>query len=58
MILLKCKIVNDDKDYMSGLIKKQNFINVIKSFGVVIALKLIVSNDKTFLDFLIRNNIF
>jgi len=43
---------------MSGLIKIQNFWQVLKAFGVKAALKLIFSKDRTFLDFCMRNEIF
>lgn len=42
---------------MSGFIKKDNWFEVMKIFGVKAAVKFIFSRERTFLDFCIKNEL-
>jgi hypothetical protein len=43
---------------MSGFIRKTNFWMVLKTFGTLAAVKMLLSREKTFLDFCMKNEIF
>lgn len=36
---------------MSGVVNKLNFFQVLRTFGLIAAIKLLFSREKTFLDF-------
>lgn len=42
---------------MSGVVTKENLWDVVKNFGVIVAVKFLFSNEKTFLDFCVKNEL-
>jgi len=43
---------------MSGLVNKKNFYQVVKSFGFLTAIKLLLTKERTFLGFLMTQHLF